>query len=124
MRHNPARRPNPNEDAQEVRRRIKDAVTQAGIAGQVASPVPDFTQNSHVVLKRRYLSKDREGNILEDPEGMFRRVARNLSQADLGCGATEAQRQATEEEFYQVMRRLEFHECRASTRVPTTRTKP
>ena len=58
-------------------------------------------------MDRRYLSKDREGNILEDPNGMFRRVAQNLSQADLNYGATEEQRQATEDEFYEMMWRLE-----------------
>ena len=46
--------------------------------------------------------------MLEDPDGMFRRVARNLSQADLNYGASEYERQATEEEFYDVMRSLEF----------------
>ena len=69
---------------------------------------PELTDNATVVLERRYLSKDREGNVLEDPEGMFRRVARNLSQADQNYGASEEQRQATEEEFYQAMRRLEW----------------
>lgn len=93
---------------QETRQRIQLALLEAGIAQQLADPTPELTENSRVVLNRRYLSKDREGNILEDPEGMFRRVARNLSQADLGYGATEAQRQATEEEFYQAMRSLEF----------------
>ena len=61
-----------------------------------------------MVLQRRYLSKDREGNILEDSEGMFIRVARNLSQADLNYGATELDRIKTEEEFADVMRCLEF----------------
>jgi ribonucleoside-diphosphate reductase alpha chain len=92
----------------EIQQHVQAALLAAGIAQQLADPTPELTENSRVVLKRRYLSKDREGNILEDPEGMFRRVAHNLSQADLGYGATEAQRQATEEEFYQVMLRLEF----------------
>ena len=56
---------------------------------------------------RRYLSKDREGNVLEDADGMFRRVASNLSQADLNYGATEQERQEIEDEFYDMMRRLE-----------------
>ncbi len=61
-----------------------------------------------MVLQRRYLSKDREGNVLEGVDGMFRRVARNLSQADLLYGADEQQRQVTEDRFYQSMRRLEL----------------
>ena len=79
-----------------------------GIAQQLDAAVPDLTENAKVVLERRYLSKDREGNILEDSEGMFRRVAVNLSQADLNYGISEEQRQATEEEFFQAMRRLEL----------------
>ena len=92
----------------EIRRRIRDALAEAGIAAQINQRSEELTENSRVVLLRRYLSKDREGNVLEDPEGMFRRVANNLSQADLNYGVTEEQRQATEDEFYDVMRRLEF----------------
>ena len=93
----------------QVRRRIRDAVDAAGIAAQINGRSTELTDNSQVVLKRRYLSKDREGNILEDPDGMFRRVAHNLSLADLNYQpVTEMERQATEEEFYDVMRSLEF----------------
>ena len=67
------------------------------------------SENSQVVLRRRYLSKDREGNVLEDPDGMFRRVAHNLSLAELNHpGATEEERRRVEDDFYGVMRRLEF----------------
>ena len=93
----------------DARRRIRVAMVAAGIAQQINGRSTELTENSEVVLRRRYLSKDREGNILEDPEGMFRRVARNLSMADLNYPpATEEDRQATEQEFYNVMRRLEF----------------
>ena len=88
-------------------KKITSALIAAGVAEELAQVTPEFTENSRVVMDRRYLSKDRQGRVLEDPEGMFRRVACNLSQADLKYGATEEQRQATEEEFYQLMRRLE-----------------
>ncbi len=91
-----------------VRRLIRDAMVEAGVAEAYNHRTGELTDNARVVLQRRYLSKDREGNVLEDSEGMFRRVARNLSQSDLQYGATEADRAATEERFYQVMRRLEF----------------
>ena len=97
------------ETREAVRRRIRDAVVAAGIAQQINGRSTELTENSRVVLQRRYLSKDREGNVLEDPDGMFRRVARNLSMADLNYApVTEEDRQATEQEFYNVMRRLEF----------------
>ena len=96
------------DSAASIRRRIRDAMAAAGIAESYNERTGELTDNARVVLQRRYLAKDREGNVLEDPDGMFRRVARNLSQSDLEYGATEAERQATEDAFYQVMRRLEF----------------
>ena len=80
----------------------------AGIAWQVNRRSGELSQNAEVVLLRRYLSKDRDGNVLEDADGLFRRVARNLSQADLLYGADEDERQATEDSFYKAMRRLEL----------------
>ncbi len=92
-----------------ARRRISEAMVAAGIADKINNRSTELTENARVVLQRRYLSKDREGNTLEDPEGMFRRVAHNLSQADLNYPpAAEPERQATEEKFYNVMRSLEF----------------
>ena len=95
-------------DAVSIRRRIRDAMAAAGIAESYNERTGELTDNARVVLQRRYLSKDREGTVLEDPDGMFRRVAHNLSQSDLEYGATDAERQATEDAFYTVMRRLEF----------------
>ena len=97
-----------HESTASIRRRIRDAMVSAGIAESYNERTGELTDNASVVLQRRYLSKDREGNVLEDPDGMFRRVAHNLSQSDLEYGATEAERQSTEDAFYQVMRRLEF----------------
>ena len=90
-----------------LRTRIASAFRQAGITGDIDAESPELTENAKVVLERRYLSKDREGNILEDVDGMFRRVAKDLSLADFEYGATEEERQATEDEFYHAMRRLE-----------------
>ena len=93
---------------QERRRRIATALEAAGIAQQTNERSTELTTNANVVLERRYLSKDREGNILEDSIGLFRRVAKNLSEADLNYGATDAERKATEDKFFLAMRRLEL----------------
>ena len=93
--------------AQDRRQRIAAALTSDGIAQRLSCPSPELSDNADVVLKRRYLSKDREGNVLEDSDGMFRRVANNLSQAELNYGASEAERQEVEDQFYEVMRNLE-----------------
>ena len=95
-------------DTQERRRRIATALEAAGIAQQTNERTTELTANANVVLERRYLSKDREGNILEDSVGMFRRVAKNLSLADENYGASEDERQATEDKFFLAMQRLEL----------------
>ena len=97
------RNPNP-----ESRTAITAALETAGIANQINERSGELSPNAEVVLRRRYLSKDREGNVLEDADGMFRRVARNLSKADELYGASEAERQVTEDRFYRAMRRLEL----------------
>ena len=94
---------------EEIRRRVRVAMVASGIAETINSRSTELTENSEVVLRRRYLSKDREGNVLEEPDGMFRRVAHNLSLAELNYPpVSEEERQAVEDEFYTVMRRLEF----------------
>ena len=91
-----------------IRGRIRDAMVAAGIARSHNERDGHLTDNAKVVLQRRYLSKDREGNVLEDPDGMFHRVAHNLSQSDLLYGESEHDRRDTEQRFYEVMQRLEF----------------
>lgn len=59
------------------------------------------------VLKRRYLLKDDQRNIIETPKEMFRRVASHVAQGELSFGTEKNAREA-EEYFYQMMRRLEF----------------
>ncbi len=99
----------PEISGEEIRRRVRVAMVASGIADRINTRSTELTENSEVVLRRRYLSKDREGNVLEDPDGMFRRVARNLSMAEMSYPpVTEVDRQAVEDEFYGVMRRLEF----------------
>lgn len=65
----------------------------------------DLTPNALKVLEESYLKKDDSGNPVETPEEMFRRVAKNIAQADLQYGGDPAR---SEEEFYRVMTSLEF----------------
>ncbi len=66
-----------------------------------------LSSNAQKVLERRYLSKDESGNIIESVEDMFLRVARHVSQADK-IYDPDAELDAVEEEFYQLMTNLEF----------------
>ena len=46
-----------------------------------ASPVP-LTPNARTVLAYRYLCKDAQGQVVETPEQLFRRVARVIAAVD------------------------------------------
>ena len=67
----------------------------------------DLSDNALVVLEKRYLRKDGDGNIVETPEQMLRRVARAIAQAETIYG-TRSDAAEWEDEFYDVMARLDF----------------
>ena len=92
----------------EVKIRVREALSASKELDKITGSNRSLTDNARVVLQRRYLSKDREGVVTENPDQMFRRVAHNLAQADRAYGATEAAIQATEDEFYQVMSSLDY----------------
>jgi len=73
------------------------------------SPVSgiELSENALRVLEKRYLSKDREGNVIEKPEELFRRVARAIASAEANYGS-DADVEGWEEEFYRMMTSLEF----------------
>jgi ribonucleoside-diphosphate reductase alpha chain len=71
------------------------------------SPGINLTKNALQVLERRYLKKDKEGQVIETPEQMFRRVAQAIASAEL-IYDPKANFKAREEEFYKLMASLEF----------------
>ena len=91
-----------------VRQRVMEALVGDGLMDPAGGPKPRLTSNAEVVLRRRYLAKDREGKPIEEVDQMFRRVARNLAEADRLYGASDADTSETEEEFYQAMKGMEF----------------
>jgi len=66
-----------------------------------------LTVNAISVLQRRYLLKDEKGNVVETPAQMFRRVAKSVAAVDL-IYDENADVKKTEEEFYQLLSKLEF----------------
>jgi ribonucleoside-diphosphate reductase alpha chain len=64
-----------------------------------------FPKNALEVLEKRYLLKDETGRIMEDPEGMFWRVARAVSRAET---LYESDPIEVEREFYHLMSSMEF----------------
>ncbi|MEX0856091.1 MAG: vitamin B12-dependent ribonucleotide reductase [Gemmatimonadota bacterium] len=66
-------------------------------------PAAEFTENARLVLARRYLKKDEEGNPTEKPETMFWRVARVIAEEDRRHGASEAAVEELARQFYDLM---------------------
>jgi len=66
-----------------------------------------LSQNALRVLEKRYLIKDIKGEVAETPIDLFRRVANNISQADL-IYEQNADVLKTEETFFQSMASFRF----------------
>lgn len=66
-------------------------------------PPADLTDNARIVLGKRYLKKDADGNPTEEPEVMFWRVARTIAEADARYGASEAAVEELARQFYDLM---------------------
>lgn len=65
-----------------------------------------FSYNALKILEQRYLQKDEEGKVTETPEQLFRRVAKDISIVDKTYNDFDPK--VSEEEFYQMMYKLEF----------------
>ncbi len=69
--------------------------------------VIQLTPNAIAVLEKRYLTRDQQGKVIETPEDLFRRVARNIAQADRLYDASSDLGEI-EEKFFHLMTSLEF----------------
>jgi ribonucleoside-diphosphate reductase alpha chain len=67
----------------------------------------NISDNAMKVLQKRYLGKDENGNVIEDVDGMFRRVAQAVAAADRLYDAS-ADVDARAREFYDLMTNLRF----------------
>jgi len=75
----------------------------------VSAPTPSvLDDNALRVLRRRYLIRDATGEVVEQPDEMFRRVAEAVATADAGHGATAAEVRAVADRFHARMAALEF----------------
>ena len=78
---------------------------ETGAGGFVPATLSD---NARVVMERRIVARDENGDPIETAEQCFQRVARNLSEAELRFGGTEEDRAATEEDFYRLLSSVDF----------------
>lgn len=68
----------------------------------------NLSPNSRKVLDKRYLKKDEEGNVIETPESLFKRVAHSVADADIQYGKTPEKISKHADEFYRMLSSLEF----------------
>lgn len=67
-----------------------------------------ITYNAMKVLEERYLLRDDSGKIVENPEQLFRRVAKAIAEVDKNYGKSDQEVKKIEEEFFKLMKNLEF----------------
>ena len=71
-------------------------------------PIPELTENARIVLGKRYLKKDENGEPIEEPEVMFWRVAYTIAKEDARFGASEAAVEEVARQFYDLMTKGKF----------------
>ena len=67
-----------------------------------------LSDNALKILEKRYLGKDENGNIIETPEEMFKRIASNICLVEKKYGANQQKVKKVEEKFYKAMINLQF----------------
>ena len=96
-------KPNGNGGSDKQTKTSKDSAE----AVETRGTVPAISENAMVVLEKRYLRKNDDGEIIENPSQMFRRVARAIAEAELFYNP-KADVAHWEEAFYEPMARMEF----------------
>jgi len=86
----------------ENRSQLRFTKSALGLKDDLKLPV-----NTVEVLKRRYLLKDENQNIVETPSELFRRVASHVAKAEDNFRSGYS-KEDVEEKFYLMMRNLEF----------------
>ena len=84
----------------------KEPAMPVNTEAQVTTTI-NLTENARHVLERRYLKKDSQGQVIEAPEELFRRVAQTIASAEI-IYDPESDATIWEKEFYQLMVNLEF----------------
>lgn len=67
---------------------------------------PVLSKNAQEVLKARYLLHNENGNIIETPQELFKRVARTIASAERNYDPTQTKKR--EQKFFDIMYNLEF----------------
>ncbi len=63
----------------------------------------NLSENAVKVLEKRYLKRDKDGNCVEKPADMFRRVADTIAAGDLQFGKSESDVKILSDRFYKAI---------------------
>lgn len=66
-----------------------------------------ITENAEIILRERYLKRDQDGNIIETPDQLFKRVAEAIAKVNKGYD-DERTYEGESEEFYRALKSLDF----------------
>jgi ribonucleoside-diphosphate reductase alpha chain len=75
---------------------------------ELTSAKPGLNPNALKVFQKRYLKKNKDGEIIETAEDLFKRVAKTIASVDLNYGKSETEVSYLEEEFYHLMTSMKF----------------
>ena len=111
-------------DREEIREDVVKALESVGGSGEVAAALTNtiiesggidaldedakndglpLSDNARFIIEKRYLRRDDDGNPIEDPEGLFRRVSNAVA-----LGEPEVKQAEYEEKYYEIMSNLKF----------------
>ncbi len=80
----------------------------APILSEVSNMTDDgITENAEIILRERYLKRDREGNVIETSDQLFRRVADAVAKINENYD-DERTFEDESEEFYEALKSLDF----------------
>lgn len=75
-------------------------------------PTPKLSKNALLILEQRYLRKNQRGKVIEKPEDLFKRVAHNISLADVKYSYPKQVKKLLKKhkcEYWQLAKTKEFH---------------
>ncbi|HLC62100.1 MAG TPA: adenosylcobalamin-dependent ribonucleoside-diphosphate reductase [Candidatus Nanoarchaeia archaeon] len=82
-------------------------------------PKLNLSKNALTILEHRYLKKNAKGGLIEKPENMFRRVAKNISLADAKYSHSKQIKKIQKKykkEFYEIVETKEFKKLAGNDR--------
>ncbi len=91
----------------EVKEEISQPKVRIAPLKNVSTGDPVFSDNALEVLKRRYLLRDKNGNVIETPDELLHRIANAIAEADSNY-TSQTNVQKTAEKLYNLMRNKDF----------------